>query len=312
LTSQEIDKIFHNIEELAKLSEKLVADLSELQNEHLLNAYIGATLLHYAPMFRAYQPYLDNYDSALSALHATVKSNDAFRSFLDLSHKCESMSLESFLIMPIQRLPRYLLLLVELLKNTETGDSALDDIREAHDKIKQITTSINDSLHLKEGQQKVFKIQQQFEKDARYMELVTPTRYPVKEGMMRKKYSKLSRHLSGYQEYYFFLFNDILVYASKSGIAKTTYHLRHVLPLLEMTVKPLPGSKNLHRHLEIRPKNGKSFIVSADSKEDRDAWFEALNKQIESTNVESKNLKVARFDGAKVKKSAKLVSLTGV
>jgi len=178
--------------------------------------------------------------------------------------------------------------------------------------IKRIATAINESLHQKEAQQKVLKIQQQFQKDSRYMDLVTPTRYPVKEGLLQKKFSKLSRQLSGYREYYFFLFNDILLYAARSGIAKTSYQMKHFVPLLDIKhVKLLPGSKKQNKHFEISSDKGKNLILQADSQEERDSWCEALTKQIQILRLETKSLKIQNFDGKVLKRSAKIAALTG-
>ena len=215
LEAKDLHIIFHNIEDLYKLSENLYLDLEEVTLEKVLTSQIGTTLLHYAPQFRIYQTYLENYDDAVKVLGQVRKERPEFDFFCKLQEKCEGMSLESFLIMPVQRLPRYLLLLQELIKRSESAtsisDSSLADMLAAKEKISNIATSINASLHQKEAQLKVVQIQNRFERDSRYQDLATPTRYLVREGPLKKRYGKGTRHLSSSTVYHFFLFNDIIV-----------------------------------------------------------------------------------------------------
>jgi len=58
---------------------------------------------------------------------------------------CHNRSLEDFLIMPVQRLPRYVLLLKELAKHTEPGHPDEANIKEAIEKIQGVLAFLNDS-----------------------------------------------------------------------------------------------------------------------------------------------------------------------
>jgi hypothetical protein len=102
-----------------QLSEKLTNDLIELKEKRCLLGYISALLLHYTPQFRAYQSYMENYDDAVRTLNRLLKEKQELKTWLDFQQKCEGNNLQSFLISPVQRLPRYLLLLEQLKKNTD-------------------------------------------------------------------------------------------------------------------------------------------------------------------------------------------------
>jgi len=262
-----------------------VLDLQELADENALLTYIGVTLLHYAPFFRSYQPYMEGYDVAVARMGELRETNRAFAEWLELAQKCENLSLESFLIMPVQRLPRYLLLLEELKRNTDKNDPSMEDITEAHSKIQAMASALNTSLRQKDAQKKVQELEKKFDKDdPRYKsslgELATPTRILIKEGPLSKKFGKLSRQLASWKEYYFFLFNDIIVYTDKTVLG--TYKLKHVVPLRDMKISKgqLPtGEQTL---IDIKAKGGKSFPVNANSSEERDSWFIAIQKAIDS------------------------------
>jgi hypothetical protein len=158
--------------------------------------------------------------------------------------------------------PQYLLLLNELLKRSEECHAlppeALSDLISARDRISLIASSINSSLHHKENQLKVLHIQNKFERDARYQDLVTPTRCLVREGPLKKKYGKGTRHLSSSTTYHFFLFSDVLVYAdiSKNVMKGTTYKMKHILPINEMEVEAINSRTNIKTgtHARTAPK----------------------------------------------------------
>lgn len=356
LDPADMGRVFHNVEDIFKLSEQLSADLEEITLEKVLTTAVGSTLLHYAPLFRIYQSYLENYDDAVRVLTQLRKDKPDFDFFCKLQEKCEGLSLESFLIMPVQRLPRYLLLLGELIKRSQEASSssasldgsdgsgglqgaALADMIAARDRISAIATAINASLHQKENQLKVAAIQACFERDARYQDLVTPTRYLIREGPLKKRYGKGTRHLTGSTVYHFFLFSDILVYAdaSKNVLGKgVTYRLKHILPLAEMTVEPTSSARTgKDKDLLVTTRNPagsketkddkssskeKAFELGCADTAERDAWLLAFRQAIGQLQEDQRNLRSATFDGSNVAqgdgkgtiKSSKLKQMMGV
>lgn len=77
------------------------------------SCYKGDDFIRVAPFFRIYQSYLNNYDTALQTLNA-VSTRELWTAFWEkcfLHPDVRGMSLQSFLIMPVQRIPRYQLLL---------------------------------------------------------------------------------------------------------------------------------------------------------------------------------------------------------
>jgi FYVE/RhoGEF/PH domain-containing protein 5/6 len=256
-------------------------------------------------------------------MHAARKANPELDFFLRWTEKCEGLALDSYLVLPIQRLPRYQLLLSELKKSTPADDPTLPDITDALSRIVNIAAAINESLHLKDSVEKVRALQAQFEKDARYMDIVTPNRVLIKEGPLKKKYSKDSRQLASAKNYHFFLFNDILLYASASkSWNKVSYKMKHYHSLLELDIQSgntaVPGKKAAKDtgafDIGITAK-GKSFTVTCADETERDAWYQALKDTVASCKVSSKELTVSKFDGTSkkttVNKSSKLAALTG-
>lgn len=73
-------------------------------------------------MFSPYRQYLMNYTISIVALRGMVTKYQRFGKLVDFFEQAQQLSshlnLESFLIMPVQRIPRYLLLMRDMLKYT--------------------------------------------------------------------------------------------------------------------------------------------------------------------------------------------------
>lgn len=65
-----------------------------------------------------YTRYINNYDQSLKTLQWATSHSPEFAKFLADQQEAKSLSLSAFLIMPVQRLPKYELLLREALKYT--------------------------------------------------------------------------------------------------------------------------------------------------------------------------------------------------
>ena len=94
----------------------------------------------------AYSSYLANYPAALAAYHHEAETNDRFVAFLETRHMVIpgtdrqqpgglEMDLPSALITPVQRIPRYVLLLRELLKHTPDDHSDYANLELAHSQV---------------------------------------------------------------------------------------------------------------------------------------------------------------------------------
>jgi hypothetical protein len=161
-----------------------------------------------------YCQYVNNYDLAMSALDK-VLADSRFKRFhvmhdqLRDDPRCMNLDLPSFLIMPVQRTPRYKLLLTELLKNSNEQDPDYKTIESALKKIGEVAVSIDEDVSLAQNREKIMKIGKKF---IPTLKLISPSRLFVFQGSL----GKLSRNESWYN-YDFILFNDLLLVASSLG-----------------------------------------------------------------------------------------------
>ena len=131
-----------------------------------------ATVLNsYALSFKVYGMYAANFTLASKHLEklSTDSDYDDFQNFItDVSNDpiCKGNDLGSYLIMPVQRLPRYILLLKELLKKLEilNRPSHLDSItmlQSAMKKLEDSANNVNESIRSRENGELLAKIQEE-------------------------------------------------------------------------------------------------------------------------------------------------------
>ncbi|XP_031842023.1 rho guanine nucleotide exchange factor at 64C isoform X2 [Nomia melanderi] len=154
LTSEQLTAIFLNVEELLEhnlvLAEKLkdaVELAQESGDEDLLTVDVGKIFLESERMLHAFESYCTRQGSASLLLQNLEKEKELLRIFLRVSQMentvLRRMNLNSFLMVPVQRVTKYPLLLARLLKATP---SVRPDIQEAKERLKQAQANIE--LHL--------------------------------------------------------------------------------------------------------------------------------------------------------------------
>ena len=81
---------------------------------------IGKLFIEFGNFFRLYTDYCNNTDVSQEKMKAFEKGRKykKYRAWLETQEKEVGMGLESFLITPIQRIPRYELLLMQCQKYT--------------------------------------------------------------------------------------------------------------------------------------------------------------------------------------------------
>ena len=110
-------EIFINLEMIIPINEQLCKDIQKVVDDWSASSTLGDIFVKVAPFMKMYNQYSNRYDQALATLGRCMK-NEEFALLveeIDGTTKLGSR-LESLLIAPIQRIPRYILLL-EVLYN---------------------------------------------------------------------------------------------------------------------------------------------------------------------------------------------------
>jgi len=219
-----------------------------------------------------YQNYITKFEEATRKLDDLRKQNPNFNEFITQISKdpqCKKLNLESFLIMPVQRLPRYELLLRDLIKITSKKHEDYESLCKGLESVQKVTTVINERQRtLTDAKQSIIIMQKLghyfMENGLRYgkdMKL-------VREADVTVDFDKKINHA--------FLFTTRLLLVQ---ISKGKYNVREVIIL--QTVKDIIASKQeLHIQTSVAEKVI-SFKVNTDPTL-ADAWEKDILNNITS------------------------------
>lgn len=156
LPPPKMQQLFGNIEQLQALSGQICEALQEKLSAWSPVARIGATLKHFAPFLRLYGAYCRGYHESSALLAQLDASSAAWAQFRDAALTSGAtafggLSLSSILVMPVQRVPRYVLLLRELIKNTWQEHCDYDVIVEALTLMEGVAQDVNNAIGVRES-----------------------------------------------------------------------------------------------------------------------------------------------------------------
>ncbi|XP_075978521.1 rho guanine nucleotide exchange factor at 64C [Anticarsia gemmatalis] len=154
LTQEQLSAIFLNVEELIEnnqvLSEKLRDGLEiavDQGDEDLLTVNVGKILLECSGMLTAFQSYCVKQAGAALLLAGLEKEKELLRIFLRVSQMenavLRRMNLNSFLMVPVQRVTKYPLLLSRLYRATAACATEREDVKAAQRCVESRLEEIN-------------------------------------------------------------------------------------------------------------------------------------------------------------------------
>jgi hypothetical protein len=216
---------------------------------------------------------VNNHENAFKIIQKETQRNEKFRKFCEnalLNPKCAGLSLESYLIMPVQRIPRYKLLLEQLLKFTNQDHQDFQNLNQALKLVSVVALHVNEQVRKRENTEKILSIQSLFGDDVNF---VVPGRFYVFDGKLKKVCRKADK------KFYFILFNDSFAYGSERVLG---YQLHHLIPINNaFSVDDLPDYDGKFR-FKINSIE-KSFILYAEDLLIKRRWLECLKKCVDES-----------------------------
>lgn len=194
------------------VNETLKARLEEKMNSFdPFTTVVGDVFVAIGPFLKIYLEYSRNYQAAIDTYNR-LKENPNFLAKIQSGKEksVTKLALEHLLIMPVQRIPRYLLLLGELKRETGTDHPDRVLLEKAIDLIESVANHINEQMKRLEVSSKTLA----------YPELVAPHRYLMWEGNIETRIDKEK------EEAKFVLFNDMLLHTpAKKATKGSKWHL---------------------------------------------------------------------------------------
>jgi len=176
------------VEQILGINSMLLNDMEKALSS-FPESKIGAVMLNIAPFFKTYTTYVNNYDSAFELYETLMKKKPKFKEFLSeqvyTNPSTERYKFETYLILPVQRIPRYKMLIEDILKNTPENHVEYQDLKKAVDMIKDIASFVNEGKRQNENSTVLLELSKAL-KD-RYKTLVQPNRKYVREAFLNVK-----------------------------------------------------------------------------------------------------------------------------
>ncbi|CAM1295972.1 RhoGEF4 (predicted) [Pycnogonum litorale] len=274
--------VFGNIGAIQAVNKRLMEEL----RRHSVTDTIGQALLSLAPYLKLYAAYANGIEQVQESLQKYERKNSSFYEFKrrqECHPELAGLKLDSLLITPIQRIPRYKLLLNEIINYTSPEHHDYNKLIDAEKVISDIAIDINNNINRVSDIKKLMIIQQAL-KDGK-PQLISPGRYLLKEGIIKK----LSRKGNGEHKRTLFLFTDIIMYCKQLCDDYTnrpsSLVCRCILPLSQSDACCIFGAL-----FKISCKN-ESILFYCDTPEECNSWVETVTVAIRNNNDRKRTLR---------------------
>ncbi|KAF8586112.1 hypothetical protein K439DRAFT_1646365 [Ramaria rubella] len=305
----ELTSIFSNFIDIWNLHRSFFTSLTSLLSSTSDPPPLSPILMSHFPYLSLYTPFVTSFPSVLSSLSNAIATNSAFANFIhtqEADPRCGKLGLRDWLLTIVQRCPRYLLLLKDLIGCTDPTDPEHGALTAVHTLLSKITQSLNMSLHTHSQTLSLLSLQRATPNLP--FQLITPGRSLVRRGSLFQ--GQVER--SGPNAREFLLFSDCLVWLARAedssgpehrmrrprlhrGRSKSETELptpakaegstsaeerwnfkgRAELVDLEVVVSPAGRDESEHTRFDVLSPEI-SFAVYAASEGERDEWTAAI------------------------------------
>ncbi|PRP78649.1 RhoGEF domain-containing protein [Planoprotostelium fungivorum] len=234
---------------------------------------------------RLYAQYVNNYDASIERLAQLRKSNVEFHRWLSETEKNgkDMLDLTSHLILPIQRIPRYQMLLERLKAKTHRKHPDYEALSQALDKIIEVARYVNEKKREAEGINRVTRI------EMRMKGRIKPewkegqaSRRLQREGLLGVRTSKEE----DWKVLWVAVFNDCIVLAKPKP--NNQLSVKEICPLKNLgMINDQEGSRYGRDTFGLYLKN-KSFLFECEGVTDKEDWVLAIEAAVNLSNMEMK------------------------
>ncbi|XP_055963758.1 FYVE, RhoGEF and PH domain-containing protein 4 isoform X2 [Sorex fumeus] len=272
-----VNKIFSNISSINAFHSKfLLPELEKRMQEWETTPRIGDILQKLAPFLKMYGEYVKGFDHATELVKSTMERSPQFKAVVDdiQSQKvCGSLSLQHHMLEPVQRVPRYELLLKDYLRKLPPD---APDWADAKKSLEIISTAASHSNSAIRKMEKLKKLMEVYEMLGEEEDIVNPSNELIKEGQILK----LAARNTSAQERHLFLFNNMLLYCvPKFTLVGSKFTVRTRVGVDGMTVVETHNEEYPHT-FQVSGKE-RTLELQASSEQDKEEWIKALQETID-------------------------------
>ena len=278
----QIPDIFDLLYHIQTVSATLNQELSVYFTSTDEKKSIASCLQNFPRIICVYFDYIRAYHETMPMLAQARESNKAIGAFFNAKENVLSASIDTFLITPIQRPPRYRLLFQELLKSTPNDSPDYDAIQKALEKIQEEVSKLD-------------RVIDEFDEANTMAELQSKiTGFSVYGQKRRLLYHgdavKFSRKWTNNR--YLVMLSDVLLVAETTMIMYLK--VNKLYKSGEYLISDVADRPPFQNAVDIR-QNRKSFRVNLKSPDEKAAFLKAFDKMLAMNKLEKRQLEQKGF-----------------
>ncbi|KAI9202140.1 uncharacterized protein BJ171DRAFT_180519 [Polychytrium aggregatum] len=237
MSEEDFETIFDPINRIHDFNASLLSELEQRVSSWHVDQMIGDIFANKAPDMVIYSDFIVNYQKIKDMLSSMAQSDGGYKLFLlAMGQRLGKrfVNINDLLITPVQQLPRYKLLLQELLKATERHHPDFTNLEEAVSNLSDIVLYLNERKGVSD---QLSHLEQCFVNDLPF-ELNVPGRHLVSQCQAAEIVVAETKDVlaSARRARHLFIFSDILVSAEKSRFkASNQYLFKWALPLRDIS-----------------------------------------------------------------------------
>uniref|UniRef100_A0A8C3TJ95 Rho guanine nucleotide exchange factor 4 n=1 Tax=Catharus ustulatus TaxID=91951 RepID=A0A8C3TJ95_CATUS len=249
-TEEQLKIIFGNIEDIYRCQKKFVKSLEKKFNkDHPHLSEVGSCFLEYQTEFQIYSEYCNNHPNACMELSRLTKVNKYVYFFeaCRLLQKMIDISLDGFLLTPVQKICKYPLQLAELLKYTNPQHRDFKDVEAALNAMKNVARLINERKRRLENIDKIAQWQSSIE-DWEGEDVLVRSSELIYSGEL----AKISHPQAKSQQRMFFLFDHQLVCCKKDLLRRDILYYKSRINMDDMEILDVEDGKDKDFNISVK------------------------------------------------------------
>ncbi|KAF9407206.1 hypothetical protein BGZ94_002797, partial [Podila epigama] len=252
---------------------------------------VGDIFIDIAPFLKMYSNYVKTYTSALTHINDCMNRSDRFADFVKSTSRrpeCKNLDFQAYLMLPVQRIPRYRMLLEGLLRHTPKDHPDYPNLQTAFKSMEQTANFVNETIRQHEMFVEMLDLQSKI--TGLNELLIVPGRRLLKRGDV----TKVCRR--NVQLRVLILFSDCLIWTSPSinpleGGDTLIFHRK--VGLENCTVIGADDPDPARKHAFQIMSTEKSSQVYVETAREKEAWMEAIRRATDEYLSAKRTLKIS-------------------
>nr|XP_051710757.1 FYVE, RhoGEF and PH domain-containing protein 2 isoform X2 [Oryctolagus cuniculus] len=281
--------IFSNISSIHQFhAQFFLPELQRRLDDWAATPRIGDVIQKLAPFLKMYSEYVKNFERAAELLAAWTDKSPPFQEVIARIQSSEAsgnLSLQHHMLEPVQRIPRYELLLKDYVQKLPAQAPDRADAQKALDMIFSAAQHSNAAIAEMERLQDLWEVYQRLGLED---DIVDPSNALLREGPVLK----ISFRRNDPMERYLFLFNNMLLYCVPKVIqVGAHFQVRTRIDVAGMKVRALMDPEFPHSFL-VSGKQ-RTLELQARSQEEMISWLQACQAAIDQVEKRNETFKAA-------------------